>query len=67
MTSTKVKHSVRRSRGLRLETLEDRKMMAGDVAVALEGQLMTIHGDNLANQTVAAQDAVGKFRSVAIR
>lgn len=46
-------------RRMNLESLENRKLMAGDVAVALEGQLLTLRGDNLSNQVVVAQNAAG--------
>jgi hypothetical protein len=46
-------------RKLNMENLEARKMMAGDVAVALEGQLLKLQGDNLSNQVVVAQNAAG--------
>lgn len=49
----------RKFRRLNMESLEGRKMMAGDVAVALEGQLLTLRGDNLSNQVVVAQNAAG--------
>jgi hypothetical protein len=44
-----------KNRRLKLESLESRKLMAGDVAVAVEGSLMTIDGDNLDNQVVVSQ------------
>lgn len=43
----------------RVESLEHRRLMAGDVAVALEGSLLRIDGDNLGNQIVIAQAASG--------
>lgn len=43
----------------RVESLELRRLMAGDVAVALEGSLLRIEGDNLGNQIVVAQSASG--------
>lgn len=43
----------------RIESLEHRRLMAGDVAVALEGSLLRIEGDNLGNQIVIAQAATG--------
>ncbi len=43
----------------RVESLEHRRLMAGDVAVALEGSLLRIDGDNLGNQIVVAQAASG--------
>jgi hypothetical protein len=49
----------RKFRRLNVESLEGRKLMAGDVAVALEGQLLTLRGDNLSNQVVVAQNAAG--------
>lgn len=49
----------RQKRRLNLESLEGRKMMAGDVSVALEGQLLTVQGDNLSNQVVVSQNAAG--------
>ncbi len=49
----------RKNRRLNLESLEGRKMMAGDVSVALEGQLLTVQGDNLGNQVVVSQNAAG--------
>ena len=38
----------------RVETLEGRRLMAGDVAVALEGSLLRVEGDNLDNQVTIA-------------
>lgn len=59
MRSFRSKNRVRNDRSLRVESLENRQLMAGDVAVALEGQWLTIHGDNLANQISIVQDARG--------
>jgi hypothetical protein len=55
----KMKSRTRKTRHLNLESLEGRKLMAGDVSVALEGQLLTVQGDNLGNQVVVSQNAAG--------
>ena len=49
----------RSMRRLSVERFEDRTMMAGDVAVALEGSLLNIQGDDLANQVNVVQQANG--------
>lgn len=54
-----MKSKFRKARRLKMESLEGRKMMAGDVSVALEGQLLTVQGDNLSNQIVVAQNPAG--------
>jgi hypothetical protein len=46
-------------RRMNMESLESRKLMAGDIAVALEGQLLSLRGDNLSNQVVVTQNAAG--------
>lgn len=43
----------------RVESLESRKLMAGDVAVALEGSFLRIEGDALSNQIAIVQNAAG--------
>ncbi len=43
----------------RLESLEDRKLMAGDVQAALEGSLLIVEGDALDNQLAITQTASG--------
>ncbi len=42
-----------------LESLEGRKLMAGDVVAALEGSFLRIEGDNLDNQVSVAQTLQG--------
>ncbi|MCC6510240.1 MAG: hypothetical protein IT423_14135 [Pirellulaceae bacterium] len=54
-----MKRAVKNFRRPRLESLELRQLMAGDVAVALEGSLLRIEGDALDNQIVVAQSAAG--------
>lgn len=41
------------------EPLENRLPMAGNVSVALEGSLLNVFGDNLANEVTITQNAVG--------
>ena len=51
-----------RRRGLRkigVESLELRRVMAGDVIAALEGSLLTVEGDNLSNQIAITRTAIG--------
>ncbi len=43
----------------RLESLEARKLMAGDVVAALEGNFLRVEGDNLDNQIAIAQTFQG--------
>jgi hypothetical protein len=52
-------HRKRINRLAKLESLERRQQMAGDVSALLEGQLLKIEGDNLSNQVVVAQNALG--------
>ncbi len=59
-----MKSRIPKTRRLKLEALESRKMMAGDVSVALEGQLLTVRGDNLGNQVVLSQNAFGAMTIV---
>jgi hypothetical protein len=47
------------TRSFQLEAVENRRMMAGDVAVAFDGQLMDIRGDALANQFAINQNLAG--------
>lgn len=52
----------KRCSGLRkigVESLELRRLMAGDVVAALEGSLLTVEGDNLDNQIAITRTAVG--------
>ena len=44
---------------LGFESLERRALMAGDVFVAIEGELLRVEGDNLANQVTLAQSSTG--------
>ncbi|MCU0713951.1 MAG: hypothetical protein MUC43_17975, partial [Pirellula sp.] len=44
---------------LGFESLERRALMAGDVFVAIEGELLRVEGDNLANQVTLAQTSTG--------
>ena len=48
-----------KSRKSRLESLEQRRLMAGDVLAVLEGSLLTIEGDNLDNQIVMTRNVTG--------
>ncbi len=41
------------------ESLENRLPMAGNVSVALEGSLLKVNGDNLANEVTIAQNVAG--------
>lgn len=38
-----------------LESLEARKLMAGDVVAALEGSFLRVEGDNFGNQVPSAK------------
>lgn len=42
-----------------LESLEARKLMAGDVVAALEGSFLRVEGDNFGNQVAISQTALG--------
>lgn len=44
---------------LGFESLERRALMAGDVFVAIEGELLRVEGDNLGNQVTLAQTSSG--------
>lgn len=44
---------------LGFESLERRALMAGDVFVAIEGELLRVEGDNLANQVTLSQSIAG--------
>ncbi|MFN7289305.1 MAG: hypothetical protein ACK5YR_05720 [Pirellula sp.] len=44
---------------LGFESLERRALMAGDVFVAIEGELLRVEGHNLANQVTLAQSSTG--------
>lgn len=44
---------------LGFESLERRALMAGDVFVAIEGELLRVEGDNLANQVTLSQTIAG--------
>lgn len=44
---------------LGFESLERRALMAGDVFVAIEGELLRVEGDNLANQVTLSQTSTG--------
>jgi hypothetical protein len=39
-------------RQMRMESLESRSLMAGDVMVALEGSFLRVQGDDLTNHMV---------------
>lgn len=54
-----MKRALTNLRRPQVESLESRKLMAGDVAVALEGGLLRIDGDMLDNQIVVAQSTTG--------
>ena len=47
--------STRKNRHLSYESLERRCLLAGDVAVSLEGGALVVSGDELANQIDVAQ------------
>ncbi len=49
----------RRKSALRMESLENRIALAGDVVAALEGSLLVVAGDNLANELSITQNAAG--------
>lgn len=49
----------RRKSALRMESLENRIALAGDVSAALEGSLLVVAGDNLANEISITQNAAG--------
>jgi hypothetical protein len=52
----------RNSRKLRLESLEQKQMLAGDVTVSVVNGVLTLQGDDLDNQVaVSAGDAAGTF------
>lgn len=44
---------------LGFESLERRALMAGDVFVAIEGELLRVEGDNLSNQVTLTQTSAG--------
>lgn len=44
---------------LMVESLESRRLMAGDVSVALEGSFLRVEGDNLDNQIAISQTVAG--------
>lgn len=46
-------------RKIGVESLELRRLMAGDVIAALEGSLLTVEGDNLDNQIAITRTAIG--------
>lgn len=48
-----------RTNSFQLEAVEGRRMLAGDVAVTFDGQLMDIRGDALANQFAINQNLAG--------
>lgn len=43
----------------KIESLECRQQMAGDVSALLEGQLLKLEGDNVGNHVVVAQNSLG--------
>ena len=54
-----MKKNRRNTTSLRAEMLEARMALAGDVAVALEGELLTLRGDQLDNQVVLTRTLAG--------
>lgn len=53
-------NSARRRQGLSYQSLEGRRLLAGNVTVALSGSTLVVTGDNLANQIEVSQDASGE-------
>ena len=51
--------STRRKQELSYQTLEGRRLLAGDVSVALSGSTLVVTGDDLSNQIEVSQDANG--------
>jgi hypothetical protein len=54
-----MKKQPRAFRKIRVESLEQRQLMAGDVMAALEGSLLTVEGDNFDNQVAITRTAIG--------
>jgi hypothetical protein len=54
-----MKRRVNSGRKINLESLEQRKLMAGDVAAAFDGTLLTVEGDNFDNQIAITRTVVG--------
>lgn len=54
-----MKNSAKNLRKIRLESLESRQLMAGDVVVALEGSLLTVAGDDFDNQISLTRTLAG--------
>lgn len=52
--------SARRRQGLSYQSLEGRRLLAGDVTVGLSGSTLVVTGDDLANQIEVSQDANGE-------
>ena len=51
--------STRRKQELSYQTLEGRRLLAGDVSVALSGSTLVVTGDDLSNQIEVSQNANG--------
>ena len=51
--------STRRTQELSYQTLEGRRLLAGDVSVALSGSTLVVTGDDLSNQIEVSQNANG--------